>query len=170
MKIWVFRYILMTCDRRLHESPLLVPEPVHVVITCEVLQMSSSRRTFLASSSQTVTLPLLAEVRAEARKVVVAADVEPAASAALKAVRAGGNAMDAAASACLATCMLQPSAVDLGGYVTCAVVLEGMTGKVWAVDADSTAPAAAFPSMYQVLPKNPSSNGLNENEYGCSVK
>ena len=61
--------------------------------------MSSSRRAFLASSLQTATLPLLAEVRAEARKVVVAADVEPAASAALKAVRAGGNAMDAAAAA-----------------------------------------------------------------------
>ncbi len=132
--------------------------------------MSSSRRAFLASSLQTATLPLLAEVRAEARKVVVAADVEPAASAALKAVRAGGNAMDAAAAACLATCMLQPSAVDLGGYVTCAVVLEGKTGKVWAVDADSTAPAAASPSMYQVLPRNPARNGLNENEYGCSVK
>jgi len=114
-------------------------------------------------------LPLLAETHAEARKVVIAADLAPAAAAALKAVKAGGNAMDAAAAACLATCMLEPSAVDLGGYVTCAVVLEAKTGTVWAVDADSTAPAAASPSMYRILPRNPRA-GLNENEYGCSVK
>src|SRR5947207_93195 len=132
--------------------------------------MSSSWRAFLVYGMQTATLPQQAEVRAEARKIVIAADLEPAASAALKASRAGGNAMDAAAAACLATCMLQPSAVDLGGYVTCAVVLEGKTGKVWAVDADSTAPAAASPSMYQILPRNQAHNGLNENEYGCSVK
>jgi gamma-glutamyltranspeptidase/glutathione hydrolase len=132
--------------------------------------MSYSRRAFLASSLPSASLPLLADRRAEGRKVVVAAELEPAASAALAAVEAGGNAMDAAAAACLATCMLEPSAVDLGGYVTCAVVLEGKTGLVWAVDADSAAPAAASPSMYGMLPKNPAGKGPNENEYGCSVK
>src|SRR5262249_26466095 len=35
--------------------------------------------------------------------------------------------------------------------------------------ADSAAPAAASPSMYRILPRNPK-GGLNENEYGCSVK
>src|SRR5258706_13935046 len=101
--------------------------------------MSSSRRAFLASSLHTASLSLLADTQAEARKVVVAAGLEPAASAALKGVKAGGNAMDAAAAAWLASCMVQPSAGDLGGYVTCAVVLEAKTGGVWAVDA---APAA----------------------------
>ena len=131
--------------------------------------MTYSRRAFLASSLNAAGLPLLADVRAEAHKIVVAAELEPAASAAIKAVEAGGNAMDAAAAACLATCMLEPSAVDLGGYVTCAVVLDAKTRTVWAVDADSAAPAAASPAMYQILPRNPR-GGLNENEYGCSVK
>jgi gamma-glutamyltranspeptidase / glutathione hydrolase len=130
--------------------------------------MSCSRRAFLTSSLQAA--PLLAESGAEARQAIVAADLEPVAAAALKVARAGGNAMDAAAAACLASCMLEPSAVDLGGYVTCAVVLEGKTGAVWAVDADSAAPASATPSMYRILPQDLSRRGLNENEYGCSVK
>src|SRR5437870_2609894 len=130
--------------------------------------MAFSRRDFLASSLQAGSMPLLADGRAEGRKGVVAAELEPAAAAALKVVKAGGNAMDAAAAACLATCMIEPSAVDLGGYVTCAVVLEGKTGSVWSVDADSDAPGAASPSMYRILPRDPSGKGPNENEYGCS--
>src|SRR6267143_147322 len=129
--------------------------------------MTYSRRAFLGSS---LPAALLADGRAEGRKVVVAAELQPAAEAGVKAVQAGGNAMDAAAAACLVTCMLEPSAVDLGGYVTCAVVLEGKTESVWAVDADTAAPAAASPSMYGILPKNPAGKGPNENEYGCSVK
>src|SRR5207245_3747043 len=50
------------------------------------------------------------------------------------------------------------------------VILEGKTGAVWAMDADSAAPAAASPSMYRILPKNLAGKGPNENEYGCSVK
>jgi gamma-glutamyltranspeptidase/glutathione hydrolase len=129
--------------------------------------MTYSRRAFLGSS---LPAALLADGRAEGRKVVVAAELQPAAAAGVKAVQAGGNAMDAAAAACLVTCMLEPSAVDLGGYVSCAVVLDGKTGSVWAVDADSAAPAAASPSMYRVLPRSATGRGPNENEYGCSVK
>src|SRR5262249_26701148 len=143
---------------------------VRVLIASLSNYMSYSRRAFLASSLPSASLPLLADRRAEGRKAAVAAELEPAASAALTVAQAGGNAMDAAAAACLATCMLEPCAVDLGGYVTCAVVLEGKTGAVWAVDADSAAPAAASPSMYKILPKNSAGRGLNENEYGCSVK
>src|SRR5262245_51974789 len=123
-----------------------------------------SRRAFLACSLQAVNL--FAGDSADGKKAAVAAELEPAAAAALKMIAAGGNAMDAAAAACLATCMLEPSAVDLGGYVTCAVVLDAKTGTVWAVDADSAAPAAASPTMYQILPRKPG-GGLNENEYGC---
>src|SRR2546422_9868758 len=36
----------------------------------------------------------------------------------------GGNAIDAAAAACLAGCMVHPHLCDLGGYVCCAAVLE----------------------------------------------
>jgi gamma-glutamyltranspeptidase/glutathione hydrolase len=81
----------------------------------------------------------------------------------------GGNAMDAAAAACAAACMLEPHSVDLGGYVCCAVVLEGKTGRVYNVDANSVAPAAARADMYRVLAKGPGA-GINENEYQCSVE
>lgn len=82
----------------------------------------------------------------------------------------GGNAMDAAAAACLACAVLEPQAVDLGGYVLAAVVLEGASARVWSVDANSVAPAAAHPDMYRVLPKREGSPGINELEYGCSVE
>src|SRR5258708_11828153 len=96
--------------------------------------MTSSRRAFLASSLHTASLSLLADTQAEARKVVVAADLEPAASAALKAVKAGGNAMDAAAAACLATGMLYTPPVDPRGDATCAGFLLAQTGAGCAVD------------------------------------
>jgi len=82
----------------------------------------------------------------------------------------GGNAMDAAAAACLACAVLEPQAVDLGGYVASGVVLEGGTGRVWSIDANSVAPAAAHKGMYQVLPSEPAKRGINELEYGCSVR
>jgi gamma-glutamyltranspeptidase/glutathione hydrolase len=78
--------------------------------------------------------------------------------------------MDAAAAACLVACMHEPQAVDVGGYVGCAVVLDGKTGKVWFVDANCVAPAKAAPQMYEVLPKRSGAGAINENEYGCSVK
>lgn len=82
----------------------------------------------------------------------------------------GGNAMDAAAAACLACAVLEPQAVDLGGYVAAAVVLEGGSGHVWSVDANSVAPQAAREDMYEVLPARPGPQGINEIEYGCSVR
>ena len=82
----------------------------------------------------------------------------------------GGNAMDAAAAACLACTVLEPQAVDLGGYVAAGVVLEGATGKVWSIDSNSVSPAAAHANMYEVLPPVPGKIGINELEYGCSVR
>ena len=55
----------------------------------------------------------------------------------------GGNAMDAAAAAALACAILAPDKNGIGGYVLVAVVLEGATGRVWSVDANARAPAAA---------------------------
>ena len=82
----------------------------------------------------------------------------------------GGNAMDAAAAACLACAVLEPQAVDLGGYVLAAVVLEGESGRVWSVDANSVAAAAAHPGMYGLLPACSGPLGINELEYGCSIE
>jgi gamma-glutamyltranspeptidase/glutathione hydrolase len=82
----------------------------------------------------------------------------------------GGNAMDAAAAACLACAMLEPQAVDLGGYVLAGVALEGASGRIWSIDANSVAPAAAHPEMHRVLPKRDDPPGINELEYGCSVE
>jgi gamma-glutamyltranspeptidase / glutathione hydrolase len=82
----------------------------------------------------------------------------------------GGNAMDAAAAACLACGVLIPYYVDVGGYACSGVVLEGSSGKVWSLDSNSTAPAAANASIYEVTSKIPGKVGVNENEYECSVK
>jgi gamma-glutamyltranspeptidase/glutathione hydrolase len=82
----------------------------------------------------------------------------------------GGNAMDATAAACLACAMLEPQAVDIGGYVAAGVVLEGTTGRVWSIDANAVAPAASHDAMYQVLPPQPGKRGINELEYACSVR
>ncbi len=82
----------------------------------------------------------------------------------------GGNAMDAAAAACLACAVLEPQAVDIGGYVLAAVVLDGKTGRVWSLDANSVAPAAARDDMFETLPPEPGTRGINELEYGCSVR
>ncbi len=81
----------------------------------------------------------------------------------------GGNAMDAAAAACLACAVLEPQAVDLGGYVLAAVVLEGESGRVWSVDSTSVAPAAATADMFRTIPPVADRRGINEREWGCSV-
>jgi gamma-glutamyltranspeptidase/glutathione hydrolase len=66
--------------------------------------------------------------------------------------------------------MVEPQAVDLGGYVLAAVVLEGATGRVWSVDANTVAPAAASAYMFRTLPVRSGKPGINEREYGCSVE
>jgi gamma-glutamyltranspeptidase / glutathione hydrolase len=82
----------------------------------------------------------------------------------------GGNAMDAAAAACLACAVMEPQAVDIGGYVAAGVVLDGRTGRIWSLDANSVAPAATREDMYEILPRRPGKIGITEREYGCSVR
>lgn len=81
----------------------------------------------------------------------------------------GGNAMDAAAAASLATGVLVPFYCDIGGYGFSGVVLEAVSDRVWSLDANSVAPAAARSDMFQIGPKIPGRVGLNENEYDCSL-
>ena len=100
----------------------------------------------------------------------VATEAPEAARIGARILERGGNAMDAAAAACLALGVVMPYYVDVGGYACSGVVLEGASGKVWSLDSNSTAPAAAHERMYEVLTKVPGKVGLNENEYDCSIK
>ena len=84
-------------------------------------------------------------------------------------LESGGNAMDAAAAVALATSMQQPETSGVGGYVLAGVVLEGKSGRVWAIDGNSVAPAAAHERMYEVSPLGGPRVGLNAIEYNCAV-
>ncbi|HWB84684.1 MAG TPA: gamma-glutamyltransferase [Bryobacteraceae bacterium] len=99
----------------------------------------------------------------------VAAGPVEAARAGAVALEKGGNAFDAAAAACLAAAVTEPQAVDIGGYVFAAVVLDGASGRTWSIDANTIAPAAATPDMFRTEPMRPGARGINEREYGCSV-
>jgi len=99
----------------------------------------------------------------------VAASPVSAAQAGARILAAGGNAMDAAAAACMAGCAAEPQMADIGGYLLSAVVLDAATDQVWSLDANSIAPAAASEAMFSVLPPT-NAGGLNETEYGCSVQ
>ncbi|HEX5285283.1 MAG TPA: gamma-glutamyltransferase [Bryocella sp.] len=103
----------------------------------------------------------------------VAAGPPEAAQAGAAILAGGGNAFDAAAAACLACAVMQPQQIDLGGYVLAAVVREGATGRIWSIDANTTAAAAATPSMFRTHPvrSNPTTYlDINEREYGCTVE
>src|SRR5258706_8623338 len=102
-------------------------------------------------------------------KGVIATGPAEGARAGARIFEQGGNAMDAVAAACLACAVMEPQAVDLGGYVAAGVVLEGKTGQIWSIDANSVAPAATHERMYETLPPQPGKRGINEIEYGCSV-
>ena len=82
----------------------------------------------------------------------------------------GGNAMDAAAATSFACCMLAPQSNGIGGYMSAAVVLEGSTDRVWSLDANAVAPAAAHEHMYDILPARRDNMCTNEKEYACSVR
>ena len=103
------------------------------------------------------------------KRGAVAANPQEAARVGARILEAGGNAMDAASAASMACCMLEPNATGVGGYVCCGLVLEGASRRVWSVDANSIAPAAAHENMFEVIPTK-EKGVLNEGEYACSVK
>lgn len=84
----------------------------------------------------------------------------------------GGNAMDAAAATAMACCMLRPDMTGVGGYGLCAMVLERESGRVWCLDANARAPAAAHERMFDVASlANGAQTGhaINRAEYACRV-
>lgn len=113
--------------------------------------------------------PILEGKAVESKRGAVATGPAAAARIGGKTLALGGNAMDAAAAASLASAVLEPESVDFGGYIFSAVVREGATGKVWALDANAVAPRAAHERMFEVLPMKPGQTGINESEYDCSV-
>jgi gamma-glutamyltranspeptidase/glutathione hydrolase len=60
----------------------------------------------------------------------------------------GGNAIDAVVAAALTACVTSPSKCGVGGYGGHLIVALADTGKITAIDFNSTAPAAARPDMY----------------------
>src|SRR5438309_11309574 len=116
-----------------------------------------------------VPLPTAGGGVIEGREVVcskgaIATGPADAARAGARIFESGGNAMDAAAAACLACAVTEPQAVDLGGYVAAGVVLDGMTGEVWSLDSNAIAPSASHEGMYAALPPQPGTRGINELE------
>ena len=103
-------------------------------------------------------------------KGAVAASPDEAARVGARVLEQGGNAMDATTAAALACCMLAPHKNGIGGYMSSAVVVDGSTGETWSLDASGKAPATAHESMFEVLPRRSNPIGINEDEYGCSVR
>ncbi len=103
-------------------------------------------------------------------KGAVAASPAEAARIGARILEQGGNAMDATTAASLACCMQAPHKNGVGGYMSSAVVVDGSNGRTWSVDASGKAPAAAHESMYEILPRRSDPVGINEDEYGCSVR
>lgn len=106
--------------------------------------------------------------------VVVAAD-PMAAGAGAEVIRKGGNAIDAVVAAALAECVVQPQNIGLGGYAGTMIVYSAKHDRVYTIDFDSVAPAAASPGMFppEVCTYNwdiTSDGGIispGTNEYGC---
>jgi len=77
------------------------------------------------------------------------------ADAGLEALRAGGNAFDAAVAAAFTEGVVQPAHNGVAGYGGAAVVYLAAEGRVRCVDFNTEAPAAARADMYEVLPGAP---------------
>src|SRR5689334_18766664 len=96
----------------------------------EFVRSSSRATATVAGAALMSALPALEATAGSAAlgtRGAVASEPEAVARAGVRMIERGGNAMDAAAAACLAGCMVGPHLADLGGYVCCAVVLEGQS-------------------------------------------
>jgi gamma-glutamyltranspeptidase/glutathione hydrolase len=72
----------------------------------------------------------------------------------------GGNAVDAAVAACLASCVATPARCGVGGYGGHMTIAQA-NGKVTCIDFNSEAPAAARPDMYPLEPDGKVSGDIN---------
>jgi len=134
------------------------------------MKIEVTRRAMLASAALGARGAVIEGKSVEAKRGAIAVNPREAALAGAAIFSEGGNAFDAAAAAALAVCVVTPQMVDVGGYVAAAVVRDGKSGKIFSVDSNSVAPAAARADMYRVLPLRKGARGTNENEYHCSVE
>ena len=94
---------------------------------------------------------------------VVAAPYPQCADAARTLLEAGGNAVDAAVAAMLATCVISPPQVGIGGYGGTFVFYQAATKTVHAIDFDSKSPYAYKPELFrnpEVAQSGPLSMGV----------
>lgn len=92
----------------------------------------------------------------EGSRVVVSAQHPVAALAGVEIFAAGGNAVDAAVAAALASCVADVARTGLGGYGGHLVYHEAATGKSWLVNFPTRAPHAAYDGLFKALPGDPS--------------
>ena len=133
-------------------------------------QSTAVSAALMGASTASFGGPLVEGKEITAARGVVAAEPPEAARVGARVLEMGGNAMDAAAATSIACCMLQPASTGIGGYVCAAVVLDGKSNRVWSLDSNSVAPAAAREDMFEVLPANPAGGSVNEPEYNCTVR
>ncbi len=100
---------------------------------------------------------------------IVATVHEQASQAGIRLLKEGGNAVDAAAAAGLALCVVAPQACGLGGYGGSMVIHLAGPGKTLAIDFDGMAPGLAHENMYSWEPTDGWA-GTNPGEYHCNVK
>ncbi len=74
----------------------------------------------------------------------------------------GGNAVDALVAAALAAAVCSPAMTGIGGYGAAIMIASADGKKVVAIDANSTAPAAARPAMFPVDAKGNVPGRVNE--------
>ena len=89
-------------------------------------------------------------------------------AAAVNVLKKGGNAVDAAVTSALLSCVVTPHHVGIGGYGGALMVC--MNGEIGCIDFNTVAPAAATSRMYQVVRSDGRFGSLvsnRANEIGC---
>ena len=91
---------------------------------------------------------LIEKTEAVAERAMVTADQPLAAGAGLDALRAGGNAVDAAVTAAFAMGIVEPFTSGVGGVAV--AVIRAADGRTAVIDGSTTAPLAAREDMFRV--------------------
>src|SRR5262245_9920371 len=91
-----------------------------------------------AATSQTIGQNPVGAISGQADSAAIGAEI----------LKDGGNAVDAAVAAALASCIATPAHCGIGGYGGHITIAMARQRKVTCIDFNSAAPAAARPDMY----------------------